>query len=182
MAPDLVFKAQALDNQSADHYRVSGQDLEPDDAARRQEAASQLSGVTKAGQRTFDQGGVRLTVRGDRFVLLVPSVERDVAGRIAPILCHGELGAGDRVVLVARVTEGLDAFARYIGRSIDPAKADLVRRAIASAPSAPPPHRFGRVLWLGALAFALVVALTSFWSRRPDPTPASVSSSDSPRP
>ncbi|HEV7368292.1 hypothetical protein [Arenibaculum sp.] len=180
--PDLVFKAQALDNRSPDHYRVRGEDLAPGDATRRQKAASLLSSVTKAGGRVFDQDGVRLTVHGDRFVVSVPSAERDVAGRVAPILCHGKLGAGRRAELGARVAEGLDAFAQHVGRSIDPAKAELVRRAMATAPGAPPARRFGRLLWLGALAVALVLALSSLWSWRSEPTPSSASSSDPNRP
>lgn len=179
MAPDLVCKAQALDNQSSDHYRVNGQDLMPEDEARQQEMAALLSGVTKAGVRTFDQEGVRLTVRGNRFVLLVPSMERDIAGRIAPILCHGELGAGDRETLATRVTEELDAFARYIGRSIDSAKADLVRRAITSAPRAPRATLLRQILLLAALAFALLFAVTRLSLLQLDPAPTSTQRSDS---
>ena len=118
MKGNFIYWAQALDNTSPDHIEAYGQTLSTDDTLGRQDAVSTISSVVKVGTRIYDQQGIQLTYDRCRFVIEVPTTERDHAGRIAPIICCGEYDLKNGDKLGALITFNLDAFAKRIGRNI----------------------------------------------------------------
>ncbi len=162
MTDKSIFWAQALDNASPDHIETHGEELPPDDTARRQEAVSLVSNVVKAGVRVFDRRGVQLTEDGRHFVVEVPSAERDRAGRTAPIVCYGDYDStvGDDG-LGASVAVGLDDFARRIGRTILLEHFELARESFAELKKKSSTRKLVRLVTLGAVAFALLAL--AYW-------------------
>lgn len=75
--------------------------------ANRQRAVSLMSSIVKAGSEVFDRDNVRITVDSRRFVVAVPSDERDCAGRIAPIVCCGEYNLPVEDGFIDKVKDGL---------------------------------------------------------------------------
>ncbi len=122
----LVFWAQALDNTSPDHIELNGKELLHDDTANRQRAVSLMSSIVKAGSEVFDRDNVRITVDSRRFVVAVPSNERDCAGRIAPIVCCGEYNSPVEDGFIDKVKDGLGGFAKNIGRTVSQKHFDLL--------------------------------------------------------
>jgi hypothetical protein len=157
----FIFWAQALDNTSPDHIHVRGEELPPSDAARRQEAVSLVSAVVKFGTRVFNQKGVQLTEDGYHFVVEVPSVERDLAGRTAPIICYGDYDLKVVDVLSSLVSFELDDFANRIGRNILPEHRTLAHRSFRILKKKSSVRKVGRLAMGGAgvLAFLALVGL-----------------------
>ncbi|MGK0256977.1 MAG: hypothetical protein ACI96M_000405 [Candidatus Azotimanducaceae bacterium] len=129
MIGQFILWAQALDNTSPGHIEVQGEELSGDDTARRQAAASSVSEVGRAGSRIFDEQGCRLTEDGSHFAAEVLCVERDVAGRDAPIVCHGTYDSIVGEALVQAVIDATDGFAKRVGRTIRPGQFELLRKA-----------------------------------------------------
>ncbi len=129
MVEKFMFWAQALDNASPDHIYCHGKLLLPDDGSDRQEVVSFVSAVVRYGKRIFIEDGVRLITHKKKFVIEIPSMEQDVLGRSAPIICSGVLVAEDRE-FYRSITQGIVDFSHQIGRTILPAHLNLVRKAI----------------------------------------------------
>jgi hypothetical protein len=120
MTKKFILWAQALDNTSPDHLDVRGNGLSAGDSSQRQKAVSLLSSVTKNGVRVYEFGSVLLTADDCHFVLEIPSAQRDLAGRIAPIVCYGDYDAAVVGVLGDSAVAALDDFAKRIGRTLQP--------------------------------------------------------------
>lgn len=132
MTERLIFWAQALDNLSPDHIDFDGEELSLDDTARRQNAVSLVSRVIKNGTRIIDKQGFRLTEEGQHFVVEVLSVERDHAGRNAPIICYGEYDSTGSDALSKSVSDAIGCFAKRISRNILSDHFELLREAFAT--------------------------------------------------
>lgn len=132
MIEPVIFWAQALDNSAPDHIEMRGVELSADDAVGRRGAVSLVSQTVKSGNRIFEAQGVRLTADDQHFVAQVPSVQRDRAGRTAPIICYGDYDQNVENVLGTSVADGLAKFAKRIGRSIQAEHLELVNESFAS--------------------------------------------------
>lgn len=118
--------AQALDNESPDHVTVNGKEVnDDDDDALRQQAMSSLSSVVKDGKKVFSESHVILHVSKTAFLLEVPSNEKDVVGRIAPITYFEE----NKKMAANSAISGLQSFARKIGRTISDETIAIIRKA-----------------------------------------------------
>lgn len=160
MTSKLSYWAQALDNSSPDHIQLFGEEISPNDPIRRQDAVKLVSAVVKQGTRIFDLGGLKLTADSEQFVIEIPSSQRDVAGRIAPMICHGRYD--DSVIdgLATEVFAGLTAFAVRIGRTLPPEYSNLTRDAFSALKKKSSRTRFVRVATIVLLALiSLAVAL-----------------------
>ena len=120
MNAELAFWAQSLDNSAPDHMSDGGRVLAPDETSVRQSVVGRVSRVTREGERLADVDGVILTWSGDEFVLEITAEERDVAGREAPMSCHGQIPGSEPSGWPEDVLERFDAFAADIARSIPP--------------------------------------------------------------
>lgn len=115
MSRGWVYLAQALDNRGPDHLAVDNVQA---GAFSREQAVEQVARVMTHGRRVYQEGGVALTVWRGEFVLEVPCAERDAAGRIAPLVCHGRYGGATD--LQAQLMQGLGGFAARLGRTLPP--------------------------------------------------------------
>lgn len=131
MKGNFVFWAQALDNSSPDHVNVGGGDLLPNDNERRQKAVSSVSHVVKVGSRIFDEAGILLVIDDKHFVLEILSLQCDNAGRAAPIVCYGNYEVTNNDILWKSVADGLDKFAKQIGRDVMPEHRDLIYKSFS---------------------------------------------------
>ena len=161
MTAKLTFWAQALDNSTPDHIELRGEQLVPGDSAKRQEAVSLVSGVVKIGSRIFDQRGTQLTEDGRRFVVEVPSIERDRAGRAAPIVCCGDYDSMVDADFSASVVVGLNGFAKRIGRNILPEHCELVRESFRVLKKKTSTRRLIHLVGIGTVLLS-VLAL-AYW-------------------
>ncbi|MDD2273244.1 MAG: hypothetical protein PHP95_14435 [Desulfuromonadaceae bacterium] len=166
MKESFIYWAQALDNSSPDHIEVHGQTLLPDDTVRRQEAVSLISGVVKAGSRVFDRRGVQLTCDGLRFVMEVPSMERDRSGRTAPIICSGDYDLKISKELSASVVAGLDDFAKRISRNILSEHFNLARESFEVLKKKSSTRRLVRVVVTGIMVLVLLSIAYWLWTMR----------------
>lgn len=123
------FMAQALDNASPNHFVLmddaSGEFEELQEPERQEEVYKHISLVATNGTVIFENGGVELIARESKslclYLLQVPSVEPDVAGRVAPILCYRAYTDGSLSLdEIAKISAGLQGFAASISRSIAP--------------------------------------------------------------
>ncbi|GGD33677.1 hypothetical protein [Pseudoxanthomonas indica] len=164
MTDQFILWAQALDNSSPDHFTVHGNDLGNSDTVQRQEAVSKVSAVIKKGARLFERDGVMLTADASHFVIEIPSVQSDLAGRIAPIVCYGPNGVvatgGHGIMAVAALT----AFARRIGRTLQPEQLKLVDVSFDALKKKSKVGRMVRTAGLSGLALALLVLV--YWLRQ----------------
>lgn len=164
MTDKFILWAQALDNSSPDHITVHGNDLGLSDAAQRQEAVSKVSAVVKNGARLFEQGGVMLSADASHFVVEIPSVQSDLAGRIAPIVCYGPNGVSARGVYGFMAVTALTAFAKQIGRTLQPEQLKLVEASFDALKKKSKMGRMVRTAGLSGLALALLVLV--YWLRQ----------------
>jgi hypothetical protein len=134
---DLVILAQALDNVSPDPIEFNGNLLADNDDEMRKIAASFVNIVTRDGEAVFDKERVRLTAYRDKFVIVLPSVERDSRNRIAPILCYCSYNSSEDVGFHDFIIYSLDDFAKKIGRNIDPMHIKLARESLLSLKKKP---------------------------------------------
>lgn len=161
MIVNFIFWAQALDNSSADHIEMRGEKLGADDSVRRQEAVSLVSRVVKSGIRVFDDCGVRLTVDDQHFVVEVPFVERDSAGRMAPVVCYGDYDRSAGDALGTSVVTGIGEFATRIGRSLQPEHIELTKESFKALKKN---SSMRRLVLRGAIG-AVIMALLAFVRR-----------------
>jgi hypothetical protein len=133
MSLGFVLWAQALDNAGPDHLQVDGVEIGPDDSGRAG-AIARVSNVVHRARNRASHGDVRRTDDGTDMVLEIPSLERDVAGRIAPMVCCGRIAAMRRDP--AGVVDTVEQFAGHIGRSIGPAQRNAVLALIEEKKSA----------------------------------------------
>lgn len=161
MTDKFVFWAQALDNSSSDHIEIHGESLASDDAIRRQETVSLVSRVVKVGESIFKSDGVQLTADNHHFVMEVPSVQRDRAGRTAPIVCYGDYRVATDDTLGFSVAAGIEGFAKRIGRDLQSADFERIHFAFKSLKKKSLTKRSLRV---AAIGMAIVVLMgLAFW-------------------
>ncbi len=160
----LVFWAQALDNASPDHIAFQGEDVSPNDEVRRQQAVSLVSSVVKGGTPVFVEDGFQLTEDGHRFVVEVPSGERDREGRIAPIVCCGEYDATVNEALSAHVAAGIGNFANSIGRTTHAKHLEMTLKAFAALKKKSSTRRLRRTIGIAGLIFGLLAALYALFA------------------
>lgn len=162
----LGFWAQALDNRSPDLMRLGGKDLPPGHPSR-DEVASRASDISMHGDLLHQTEAVRLTARGDAFLLVVVPEAKDVDGRLSPISIVGRgLPSDPRDVpaLVEHIRTELTAFASSSGRPLQSALSAALRQAFeASAQKKKPSTRLviTAVLILAAFFAAWVVFSSS---------------------
>lgn len=154
MMEKFTLWAQALDNSSPDHFNVRDEELATNDIVRRQEAVSSVSSVIKNGTRCYESGGVLLTADARYFVLEVPSVQRDRAGRTAPIICYGLHDTGDIDTLGDLAAAALSDFANRIGRTLPPEHFELTQASFAALKKKK--TKLTRTLKIGVLVLALL--------------------------
>lgn len=99
---------------------------------------SEISRVGSNGELTFSKSGVQLIRLGQEALLQVPCLERDHAGRLAPIVCW--MVEDDTNKNAAATLHEIEAFAHSIGRSINAEQQQLAQEALtilAKKPIAP---------------------------------------------
>ena len=128
MSGPLSFKAQALDNTSPDHYQIGDEILPDEDHARPRQVTNVISEVARKGTPVLKAGGAELILQGPRFLVQVYSVERDRAGRRAPILCCGEFSRSDDP---QAIIQAIERFAKNIGRTVEPGHIQAIRDSLA---------------------------------------------------
>jgi hypothetical protein len=158
----LSYWAQALDNASPDHIQLYGEELPPDDLVRRQEVVKRVSGVIKQGVRVFDSGGVLLTADAHRFVVEIPSKQRDRAGRVAPVVCYGEYDGYVGEELETRVFAGLAEFAERIGRTLAPEYSELIYAAFVALKKKSLKTKLVHAVTIGATALGFLILVLSY--------------------
>lgn len=166
MTERFIFWAQALDNSSPDHIEMHGEELPADDAVRRQEAVSLVSRALKSCDPIFEEQGVKLTVDAHHFVLEVLSVQRDRAGRSAPIICYGAYCHEKGDVLGTSVAVGLSEFAKRIGRTIQPKHFELSRDSFVALKKKISKQMIIRQATIGVGVLALIILVYWLASRR----------------
>lgn len=129
MTSSYNYWAQALDNSSPDHIILNGKETLPEDQKSRSQVASQVSNIIKKGTRLFEGSGLRLTVDSHQFVIEIPSIEVDVAGRTAPIICAGDFRDASIDHIASEVSESLLVFASKINRTLSPEYSELTFKA-----------------------------------------------------
>jgi hypothetical protein len=157
--------AQALDNASSDHFALRGEELSPDDSVRRQAAVSSVSSVIKNGTRVCDVRGVLLTVDDRRFVLEVPSAQRDHAGRTAPIVCYGEADTAVTDALGTPAVVALADFAKHIGRTVQPEHLELARGSFEALKKKSSTTKLVRTGGIAGVALVLLAIVYWLWQR-----------------
>lgn len=157
MTDKFIFWAQALDNASPDHFDVYGNNLAPDDTVQRQEAVSMVSSVIKNGTRLFDKNSVLLTADASHFVLEVQSVQRDLAGRNAPIVCCGDYETITGNALGSSAVIALENFAKKIGRSLQPEYYQLVLASFDALKKKSLKRKGKGIVWTITVVLALLV-------------------------
>jgi hypothetical protein len=118
---------QALDNQSDDHIELNGAMLTGDDNMKRQQAVSAVSSVIKSGRKLYSKDDVILTADKSSFCIEVPSEQKDVAGRIAPMIYVDDISTSSS----ASVSTKLSSFAFKVGRTISGQSLILVKEAFS---------------------------------------------------
>lgn len=160
MKKRFILWAQALDNTSPDHFYDRGEELSVSDSSRREEAVSSVAIVIREGKRVYEDSGVLLTADAHHFVIEVPSIQRDCAGRFAPIVCYGAYSATIEDQLVTSVSVSLEHFAKRIGRTVQSDHLNNVRSAFDDLKKKSSTIKNKRAVLFGAGALALLVL---FW-------------------
>lgn len=154
-----ILWAQPLDNRAPDHVEKKGRLLDPrTDAAHREAAVSSVAGVIKHGAVAYSREHIKLTEDRGRFVIELPSAQRDERGRIAPIVGLGELPPTIDDGFGSTVAIELEEFARRIGRTVEPEHMSDVRAAFAEQKKKRSAAKKKRLAG-GALLFLLFMAL-----------------------
>ncbi|MYM98738.1 hypothetical protein [Duganella vulcania] len=166
MTDKFILWAQALDNTSPDHFELGGKVLGPDDTALRQEAVSLVSSVIKKGARICGKDGVLLTADDRHFVVEVPSVQRDSAGRTAPIICYGDYDVAVGNALGNATAVALGDFARRIGRTLQPEHFELARASFDTLKKKSSMKKLVRTT--GIMGLGLVILAVVYWLARKD--------------
>lgn len=159
MTADFSYWAQALDNSSPDHIVLQGKNTSPEDDARRKEVVRLISSVVKHGVQIIENSSLSLTVDSRHFVIEIQSTERDIAGRIAPLICHGELDESKFNTLGESVFEGLSIFAKNIGRKISSNYSKLIQDAFMELKKKRKRKAHVKILFLVGLASAIAATV-----------------------
>ena len=126
--PELSFRAQSLDNLAPDPMEVNGCPLEAKDEEERKRLGQRIAQVSKSGTRVFSEGPISAFRLGNKFILEIPSDQKDSAGRIAPIICYGHVSRESEKSWPDEVVRAIRDFANQIGRGVSDQAA--VRRGI----------------------------------------------------
>lgn len=157
----FILWAQALDNASPDHFDVNGKDLKPDETMQRQLAVSRVSNVIKNGVRIFEHNGVMLTADAHHFVIEIPSVQLDRAGRTAPIVCYGDYDAMVGDALGTSAALALDDFAKRIGRTLQPEHFERTQASFEALKKKVSKTKIMRTIGIGAVVLVLLAIV--YW-------------------
>lgn len=162
MKNKFSYWAQALDNSSPDHIILEGEGTLPEDQIKRQQVVKLVSAVIKRGVRIFDAGGLKLTVNSPNFVVELPSEQRDVVGRIAPLICYGQIDYLEVEHSGNEVFEGLSGFARSIERTISLEYSEFISSAFERLKKKSSDKR-KRLVALALVIVIILVVAVSAW-------------------
>jgi len=160
MMNEFIFWAQALDNTSPDHIEMNGEEIPAVDPARRQKAVSTVGAVSRSSRFSIECRDVRLAANSTHFVVEVPSVELDTAGRIAPLICYGPHHGYEDKQLGVKIVEGVLGFADRLGRNVSADNISDAHQALANLRAALKRAERMRKIAMGSVAVvgALVLA------------------------
>ena len=162
MSGDLNCLAQALDNTSASPVYVGGKEISEYEIEQRQQAYERANTISQNGQLVFEEGNVLLWTCPEEFLIQVPMVERDIAGRVSPISCCGYWEDSDADDMAETVIRELEAFCRQIRRVLADGADETVREAFKSATKKKNAWTVSRKAVLLAL-IAAVMAGATIW-------------------
>ena len=160
--PDLAYWAQHADNVSPDHYQWEGEGL-PEGEPRRNDVQSAVFSVTKEGRELSRDGGNRVVLNDDRFVIQSAGADRDVAGRITPLVVVGKIPAHADEDWKDSVVKGAEDFLDRLDdldRDTSDARMGAIGRALDALVEKKKAQRRRRVASLVLLL--LLVALWAF--------------------
>ena len=112
----LSFYAQSLDDRSPDHVEDNNPPLKEDDEC--QDLAQKISEVSLNGYEVFSKHWHSAFLFDNKFLLETPSDRLDDAGRIAPILCYGDVPDEPPDSWSIDVVKDMVRFAESIGRKV----------------------------------------------------------------
>ena len=115
---NLSFSAQHLDNQSLDPMKIGKYFLTEEKMDERQKLAEKISEVSLKGEEVFFKNSHFAFLYHDKFLLETPSDQLDDGGRIAPLLCYGQVPDEPRESWSVEVVESLVVFAKSIKRTV----------------------------------------------------------------
>ena len=110
----MMFKAQALDNSSDDHYQICGTVRSAEDVGA--VVTSAISSIARNGRVLMKDGPNEVVVYKSSTLIQIVGNERDGSNRLAPIVGCFDIGGGVSATMVA---EMFSTFATSIGRTID---------------------------------------------------------------
>ncbi|MYB55532.1 MAG: hypothetical protein F4X51_03990 [Gemmatimonadetes bacterium] len=126
----LSFCAQSLDNHSPDPMEVNKHLLAKEDVAERQDLAQKISEVSLNGTKIFSENSHSAFLHGDKFLLATPIDQLDEVGRIAPILCYGQVPDKPPESWPGNVVNALVSFVERIGRTISDKNQEVARLSV----------------------------------------------------
>ena len=157
---EILF-AQSLDNVSPDDFVVGGVSMGPDMEDVRRHAKAKFAQVTRVGTAAEIGEGVRIIWGAEHYVVAVAPPERDVAGRVAPMIAYGTWEAEAGEAFGRDVGEQLARFADSIGRTVSQRQIAAIATAFESKKKR---RQRGRVIVLVALAvFGLACVALGCW-------------------
>ena len=127
--------AQALDNQSEDHFVLRGKRLDPGDP-RGSEVIGLISNVIRNGRPQPAGSSTRCFMLDGEVVVEVSPSTRDVAGRISPVQAYillPPLGDSEDSGWAGRTAETIGQFAEDVGRPLSAAQQAEAQSALGEA-------------------------------------------------
>lgn len=152
----FTFWAQAFDDVGPDHFFHQGQCVEEDNALERQSIVSKVTRIALDGKQYFDINHVKLIADSSFFVTELPMVERDLRGRISPIVCYGSCNLIKEDGFEESLCKEIDAFASSIGQGVAPQTLALVREAFRFLKKKRLQQRVARLATILVAAFSLL--------------------------
>jgi len=156
----LSFFAQALDNTSPNHLSIDGQILHSNDTALREQITTMIANTTMKGKNVFDEAFIQLHINGADFIISVPSAERDVIGRIAPIVCIGKINDPMDDSVTEQILYEINCFTAMIGRSVEPETIRVARKALLLLKKNRKIPRYGLTIGVAIIAVIAIYLLS----------------------
>ena len=85
MSFNLIFWAQALDNSSNDYLEERNKEIA--DVKIRNELSGKFFTIKQTGETFYKEDNFELTKNRDSILIKLNSNEKDIQGRVAPVLC-----------------------------------------------------------------------------------------------
>jgi len=155
--------AQALDNQSDDHFLLEGAPLPPGDP-RGREVIALISRVMRSGKLHTDSASSRCFMLDREVVIEISPASRDEAGRISPIQGHMMLSDDLQEGWGMTIAGTFASFASEAGRPISTAQQDEIARLLDAAKKKTTTRKPGgnaRRIW-----FLVAAAFLGIWLMR----------------